>query len=244
MRYRAPLFGLLAVLVLGVAFWYFGWEPLAEEKEQYETETADLEMRASQLQAEIAELRRVEENQLEIQAELALMEEYIPNEVAQPTALREFQSTADDAGVVIDNVSFGQPVAVEESPSTGDEGTTLAEISLTMTIEGGYFQLVDLLRRLEVDVPRALLVESLTVSEGGEGFPELITNWSGRIFAVVDVAATADPEEGDPADPDAQVEDGEVEDGEEADEGDDEDVELDDDLDVEIDEAANEEDGQ
>ena len=206
MNYRAPLLGLLAILVLGVAFWFLAYQPLLEEQEEYEAETAQLQTQASGLRAEIAELRRVEENQLEIQAELALLEEYIPTGVAQPTALREFQMAADAAGVEIENLSFGLPVAVEDGPDTGDPETTLAEIAVTMSVEGGYFQLVDLLRRLEVDVPRAMLVETVTVSESSDGFPTLLTSWSGRTFAVVDIAATADPAEADPADPDADPE--------------------------------------
>ncbi len=226
MSYRAPLIALLVILVLGVAYWFFLYEPLLEEQEQLEAETARLETEAAGLRAEVAELRRVEEEQLEYRAELALMEEYIPGDVEQPTSLRQFQDTADASGVDILNLSFGQPVAVEDAPPTGEPDTVLAEVTFSMTVEGGYFQVVDLFRRFEVDVPRAMLVDAISLAESGEGFPALSTNWSGRVFAVVDVAATAPEDDAEPADPEADD-----------DEADDLDEELDEELDVEAEEG-------
>lgn len=236
MSYRAPLIALLAIIVLSVAFWFLLYAPLAEEQEDLEVETARLETEAAGLRTEIAELRRVEEEQVEYRAELALMEEYIPPGVEQPTALRQFQDTADAAGVDILNLSFGQPVVVEDAPPTGEPDTVLADVAFTMTVEGGYFQIVDLFRRFEVDVPRALLVESVSMSESGDGFPRLVVSWAGTHFAVVDTAEALtedDPEAGAPVDPDA---DPEVED----------DPDAEDDLDDNGDEAPelDEEEGQ
>ncbi len=237
--YRAPLLALLAAIVVGAAWWYFLQQPSLDQQAAFEAETAQLEAEESQLRAEIAELEEVRDNEMALRAELATLQEYIPNGIAQPAALRDIQETADDAGVEVLALSFGAPVAVEEAPPTGEEGTTLAEISVSMTIEGGYFQLVDLIRRFEVDVERALLIQSVSVSEGGEdGFPSLSTNWNGKVFAVVDIADTveaddeaADPDTGAP-DPDAEPGDDDDPDVEDLD-----DDENDDDDDLDADEA-------
>ncbi len=204
MSYRAPLIALGVLVVLGVAYWFLLYQPLLEEQEDLEAETARLETEASGLRTEIAELRRVEEEQVEYRAELALMEEYVPPGVDQPTSLRQFQDTADAAGVDILNLSFGQPVAVEDAPPTGEPDTVLADVTFSMTVEGGYFQVVDLFRRFEVDVPRAMLVETIALNESEVGFPTLSVNWTGRVFAVVDVADTALEEDAEPIDPDAE----------------------------------------
>lgn len=198
MRHRSPLIAVLVSAVLAVGWWYLLYQPSADEQEAFESETAQLEQEEARLRAEIAELVRVRDDEMAIRAELSLMEEYIPNGVDQPTALRELQDAADAAGVVIDTVAFGAPVAVAESPATGEQDTTLAEIGISMTATGGYFQQVDLFRRLEVSVPRAFLVDSVTMGEGGEDFPTLSTTWTGRMFAVVDIAATVESEEGEP----------------------------------------------
>ena len=88
-------------------------------------------------------------------------------------------------------MTFAAPRLVEGAPATGEEGTALAEIPVTMIIEGGYFQAVDFFRRLEVRVPRAALLENISIAEGTEQFPSLATTWSGRLFAVVPVATEA-----------------------------------------------------
>lgn len=202
MRHRAPLLALLAGLALAVGWWFLLYQPTADEIELLAAETAELETREASLRGEIAELERIRDDAVSIRAELALMEEYIPNGIAQPTALRDLQAAADAAGITIQTLTFGSPVAVEGAPSAGEPGRTLAYVSMSMTAEGGYFQMVDLLRRLEVEVPRAVLVDSIAMSEGGEaGFPTLSAAWSGRMFAVVDVAATVEPAEGVPAQP-------------------------------------------
>lgn len=205
MKRRAPVFAVLAALVLTAGWWYLLYDPKLEEEDQIVAETAELETQEAQMRAEIAELERVRDNEMAVRAELARMEEHIPDGVAQPTALAELQDAADRAGVEIETLSFGEPVAVEEGPSTGDEETTLAEVTVAMTVEGGYFQLVDLLRRVEVDAPRAVLVDSVAVAEETEeGFPGLSTSWTGKVFAVVDVAAAVEPDVGDPAAPDGE----------------------------------------
>ena len=48
---------------------------------------------------------------------------------------------------------------------TGDPGTTLTNIPVTMVVHGGYFRTVDFFRRVEVDVPRAVLVQTVNIAE-------------------------------------------------------------------------------
>lgn len=216
MRQRAPLFALLGSLLVGVGWWFLLYEPKLEEQDEIEAETVQLEAEESQLRSRIAELERIRDDEMAIRAELALMEEYIPDGVTQPTALRELQDAADSAGVEIETIAFGDPVAMEEAPETGEPGTTLAQVGVSMSAEGGYFQVVDLLRRFEVDVPRGLVIDSVAIGEGGDdGFPVLTSSWDGRMFTVVDVASTVAPEDGEPEDGDAEDSDAEDGDGEE-----------------------------
>ncbi|QBI21524.1 hypothetical protein ER308_19415 [Egibacter rhizosphaerae] len=234
MRTRAPIIAGLLAVALGAGFWFFLYQPQTENREEIEEETAQLEAEAGQLRNEIAHLREIKENEIEYEARLARLEEYVPHGVQQPSALREFQQTADSAGVEISDLSFGDPVAVEDAPDTGEPETTLAEINVSMSLQGGYFQLVDLLRRLEVDVARALLVDSVNLTEGEDGFPDLRGTWNGRMFAVVDIASAGDPgEEGAGDLPD-------LEDGDELDE--DELDDADEDGDAEPDDLDNEDD--
>jgi Tfp pilus assembly protein PilO len=210
-----------AAVLLTVAFWFLLYNPLRQEQADLRDEIAALETRQVQLRNEITQLEEIEANELEIRAALARLEDYIPTGTAQPTAIRQLQVSADAAGVQITSVTFGSPEVVLDAPATGDDGTALAAIPMTVVVEGGYFQKVDFFRRLEVDVPRAILVQSISMGPGGPGFPTLATTASGQLFAVVPVG------NGEPApDPDVEIDD-----------EDDEDVELDDEVDDEVEEA-------
>lgn len=204
MRARLPLIaGLGAALLLGVAFYFLLWQPRVQEQEDLEAEIATLQARQAQLSNEIRQLEEIQANELQIRAALARLEDFIPTGAAQPTVIRQFQLSADAAGVQIDTVTFGQPEPVEGAPATGDPSLVLAAIPVTMVTEGGYFQQVDLFRRLEVDVPRAVLVLNVAMSEGAAGFPSLSATWSGSIYALVPTDAPPPP----PAEDDDAVDD-------------------------------------
>lgn len=205
MRFNAPVIGVLVALLLTVAFWFLLYKPADERQAAVEAETAELEQRESALRAQIAQLRDIESRQVEIRAALARLEEFIPSGPAQPTVIRQFQRAADASGTEIATIGFAEPTvpttAAGAPPSdTGEPGTILAEIPLNMTVQGGYFQLVDFFRRLEVEVPRAVLVESLNVAESAEeGFPTLSADWTGQLFAVVPASDLTDVQAGVPA---------------------------------------------
>jgi Tfp pilus assembly protein PilO len=198
-RYRAPIAGLVAALLLTVAFWFLLYKPKADEQSVLEQETADLQGQQVTLRAEVAQLRDIKKRQVEIRAQLARLRQYIPDGPAQPQVIRQLQVSGDRAGVDIISVAFGEPLVpvseVDEAATpldTGDEGMILANIPVTMVIEGGYFQAVDFFRRLEVDVPRALLVQNLAIAEAEDGFPTMTTTWGGQLFTVVPTSAPKD----------------------------------------------------
>lgn len=204
MRFNPLIVGVLAAIVLTVAFWFLLYKPASDQQAAAEAETAQLEQEQSSLRSQIAQLRDVESRQVEIRAAQTRLEEYIPLGPAQPTAIRQFQRAADAAGTEILSVTFGDLAVPEAADATtpadtGTPGTTLANIPVTMTIEGGYFQLVDFMRRLEVDVPRAVLVQTVDVDEGSGGYPSLEAIWSGQLFAIVPTSDVADTAAGVPA---------------------------------------------
>lgn len=201
MSARAPLFGLLAAILVGVLFVFFAYGPKVEEQRLLEEETAQLLSQQQQLQTQIAELESIRANQPEIEAQLAQLEDLIPSSLSQASAIRQFQVAADQANVNIQSVSFADPAVQEPQVDAGD-GLALADIATTMVLQGGYFQQVDFFRRVEVDKatnPRALLIDSVSMTETSleEGFPALDATWTGRLFAVI--TPPADPNAVPPA---------------------------------------------
>ena len=205
MRASPPVFGVIAALVIAVAFYFLLYKPASEEQARVETETATLDNQRRDLEQQIAQLRDIEARQVEINAAKARLEEYIPSGPAQPSVIRHFQATADASGSEMASVTFGDPTVPDPAEGaapadTGTPGTTLANIPVTMVLEGGYFQTVDFFRRLEVDVPRAVLVQTVDVGEETEaGYPTLSTTWTGQIFAVIDTGDLVDTDGGAPA---------------------------------------------
>jgi Tfp pilus assembly protein PilO len=208
MKFTASVIAVLVALVLTLAFWFLLYKPAVDQQAEIEAETEAFRQQAQSLQTEIAQLRDIESRQVEIRAAFARLEEFIPTGSAQPSAIRQFQRAADAAGTEITTVTFGAPAAVTANGEgatpgdTGDPGTSLATISIAMTVQGGYFQLVDFFRRVEVEVPRAVLVESLAVTEGEATFPQLAANWTGEMYAIV---PSGDIGVGPPVEPEAST---------------------------------------
>lgn len=225
MKHRAPIIGALVAVVLVAGYWFLLYKPAMDEQAAFEQETVELEAVQRELRAEIAQLEAIRDDEEHIRAVVARQEEFLPNGTAQPRMVRELQQTADAAGVEITSVSFGEPTVVEGAPDTGDPATTLASISVSMVTQGGYFPTVDFLRRVEQDVPRAVLTQSVNLAEG-EGFPSLATTWGARVFAIVPVAATVAPDDpaASPGDPAADPESEDAEASTEAASGDEEDT--------------------
>jgi Tfp pilus assembly protein PilO len=210
MTRRTPLIGLAVALVIGIAFWFLLYSPRSDEIETVRAETATLETQRQSLQNEITQLREIEANQIEIRAALARLEEYIPSGTAQSTAVRQFQLAGDAAGVEIISLQFNAPTPDDNAPPTGVPDTVLARIPVAMTVEGGYFQIVDFFRRVEVEVTRAVFLNDVSLAEAEEDrFPNLGATWSGNLFGVVPVPPPPPVEV--PVDPDAAPAEGETE---------------------------------
>lgn len=193
MTRRAPLLVVAAAILLTAAWWYLLYQPRRVEQADLIDQTAQLETERGQLQSQIVVLREVEDNEADYRSQLARLREYIPEDPGQPAALEALQQAADSSGVAITQLTFADPELVEEAPETNEELTALARIPTLMTVTGGYFQIVDLLRRIEVDFARAVKVSAVTMTEETEqSFPELTVATTGHIFAVLPVTDGAE----------------------------------------------------
>lgn len=181
---RIPILAVVAALLLGLAFIFLLYQPRSDEQAALEAERDQLQSQQAGVQAEIAELERIRSQEPQFREILARLDQLIPTDVAQPKALADFQATADTAGVEIRSVNFSDPVPAQP-PVVAPTGQQLAVITTTMVLEGGYFEAVDFLRRLELEGPRAVLTQTVSVVEGQEQFPSLSTTWTGQLFALL-----------------------------------------------------------
>lgn len=187
-RQAALLTGLAAVLVL-VLFWFFLFQPRNDEIAELREQTDAAIAQQAQLEQEIARLEAVRAEAPEIEAALATAEGIVPRELALPSALRQLQLAADDAGVSLDTIAPGRPAAV------AGEVPDLAEITIAVTLSGSYFQIVDFLRRVEdpTILPRGIEWSSSLLSV--QDHPTLSVVLTGEMYAVLPAPAPATTEE-------------------------------------------------
>lgn len=164
--------------VLLVVLWYFLiFQPTSEDIEAVRMETESTLAQAQQQRARAAELRAVREAAPEAEAQLAAGQTVIPENASIPALFRQLQSAADDAGVRLTTITPSAPSA----ETRGDQ--EIATISVSMSVTGSYFQIVDLARRVEDPtlMPRALQWSSASLSPSD--FPELSVSLGGTVFA-------------------------------------------------------------
>jgi Tfp pilus assembly protein PilO len=182
---------MLALSVLGsvllvVLFWLLLWSPKQEELELALAEIETVQAQQVETEGRIRALEGVRERAPELEAELAAGEAVLPRDTALPSALRQLQTAADEAGATLVSVSPGRPVAMEGADAT------LGQIPVNVELRAGYFQAIDFLRRLEDPTisPRGLTWTSLDLSV--DEYPRLTVILAGQLYA--ELAAPPAPE--------------------------------------------------
>lgn len=173
MNRQAALLGVLVGLLVVAASFFFLIKPKMDEVGEVEQQIQSVQDEQLTLRSRIAALEGIRERAPELEASLAGSEAVIPSDPALPAALRQFQLAADESGVTLVSVSASRPSAAEEG---------LAPIDVTFILDGGYFQIVDFLRRIEDPSisPRAVLWSNLLVSVNE--YPTLTATVTGTMF--------------------------------------------------------------
>ena len=202
MAWVVSALGALAVIAL---FFVLVFQPAREDLAEVEEQIALEQTEQARLEGEIQRLRSVREEAPMVEAELATAEAIVPRDPALPALIRQLQLAADESGVTLASVATGRPVELEEPPEPG-----LSAIDVDTQIEGGYFQIVDFLRRIEEPAisPRGLVWVNATVTRDEASYPELSVTLAGRAFGVLAVPLPPEPE----PEPEAEATDDETDD--------------------------------
>lgn len=166
---------LCVLLILG---WYFLiFDPAREEIDSVRAETDQVLAQAAQDRQRAEELREVRESAPQAEASLSAGQLLIPEEPSIPALFRQMQQAADDAGVRLLSITPSSPTV----ETVGDQ--QVASIGVSFSVEGTYFQIVDLARRIEDPrlTPRALRWDAASLSPSE--FPELAVSLSGQVYS-------------------------------------------------------------
>ena len=133
-----------------------------------ERDTAVSESQA--LRDQIKALEALKPKEAELKAKASLAKAEFPATPALPAMVDALQDTASLSGVELGTVAPSTPKASTASP-------LLAEITTTVNVSGGYFEIQDFLVRLESLVkgsdpgrvdPRSVLIQSINLASGDD----------------------------------------------------------------------------
>ena len=181
----------LGAVALIALFFVLVFQPAREELAEVEDQIALEQAEQARLQGEIERLRSVRESAPGVEADLAAADAIVPRDPALPALVRQLQSAADESGVTLTSVATSRPVELETPPVEG-----LSSIAVNTQVEGGYFQIVDFLRRIEQPsiTPRGLAWVNATVTRDDASYPDLNVSLAGQAYAVIAVPLPPEPE--------------------------------------------------
>jgi len=147
--------------VVGVAivalWWVFVFSPKNKQLSSAHSDLASAQHEGDTLHAQLAELRDIASRNTEIQAQLGKLSAAIPATPDQGNFITGLNGIADASGISWQSVTMQQPTTANpgEPPS----------IPVQILIQGGFFQAVDYLNRLEA-LDRLVVVDSVNMTSG------------------------------------------------------------------------------
>lgn len=196
-RWRVFLAGAGLALLVVVGYVLGFHQPRQEEIARLAADTDQLRAQQAVLRQENMELEAVAAQADKFYVALARLEQLIPTGLAQDTVLEQLRAQAEGAGVALTSVTFGELLVPDGAPPSNVPGTVLVGMAVTVEAEGPYSGVTDLLRRVEVEAERALLIGTVAITEAEAGFPRVMSTWSGNAYALLPagspLAPVADP---------------------------------------------------
>lgn len=207
MNRQTGILAALAVVLVAALFYFFVWQPKDAEIAEIEDQIASAEQQQQQLEREIRELQEVRTNAPELEAAIVAAESVVPRDIGQASAIRQLQLAADGSGVDLPSVNFSQPAQIQDAQAG------LAELTMSVQVVGGYYQIVDFYRRVEdpAITPRGVVWHDVSVSPSD--YPTLTASSSGSIFALLPTPPEPEPTEDETPADGANEEDAEGEEG-------------------------------
>lgn len=165
------------VALLIVVVWYVGfYSPKSSDLSKAHDDLTAAQASQQTLKAQLSNLRGLEANRAKQQAVLQKLSAAVPPTPDLASFILQANDIATQSGVAWLQVSPGLPAAGSGGPAT---------ISLSMQLEGGFYQVYDYLNRLE-NMQRLVLVDSINLSgkgtAGGAPDPTLSVSITARMF--------------------------------------------------------------
>ena len=176
---------LAAVLIVGL-WWMFVFSGIRSESSDVSEQIDAARGETRSLDTELKLLEDLEARAPETQAELDRLRQAVPDDAELASFIDAANALGSETGVTWLSVAPTAPAA----------GTAAGTIPLAISVEGGYFQVLDYLNRLE-DLSRLVVVDSVSLdaAESAEasasGAPTLTATLTARMFSQPAAASAA-----------------------------------------------------
>jgi len=173
-----------AVLVLAIVWYLLLLAPKSNQLSTAHKQLADAKDQETQLQSTLRRLQALAQQRPSRQAELERLQAAVPPAPDLAGFILSADKIALDAGVDWQSVSPAPPApGAAGGPST---------ISMTIQVQGGFFQVLDYLNRIE-DLDRVVVVDTLQLSTSdtdNPASPKLSVNLAARMFTTAPAAGS------------------------------------------------------
>jgi Tfp pilus assembly protein PilO len=155
---RRRQIAIAAAIAVGVTalFFFILLKPKLSEISKAKADVQAARDQQQTLQTELAHLQDVRKNAPQTMAELAALSQYLPPTPDLPGFIQQVQDAATRSGIDLQSIAPSPP-----APLTGTTG--VQSISVTLTIQAGFFRIEDFLARLE-NLQRAVEVRALSLA--------------------------------------------------------------------------------
>lgn len=173
--------GILAGLLVVVLWWFFVYSGLNSKASDVGDDIATAETEQATLTSDLRQLEALEARGPELAAQLAQLQQKLP---ATPD-LSPFLDIATE----IERASAVSFVSI--APGDPTQVGSVATVPLTIVVEGGYFEVLDYLRRIE-ELPRLVVVDGISLTadaapaagEAVGGPPTIQVTLTARMFSL------------------------------------------------------------
>jgi Tfp pilus assembly protein PilO len=156
-RNRAVLLFVVAAVAIVALWWFFVYSPLGDDLDQAKDDTAAAEAQTASLRAQLQQLEDIEDRSTEIDAEIMRLDSLVPENPDLASFILAANEIALQSGI--------DWLSITPSPPQADP-SGLGVINMQISIQGGFFQALDYLSRLE-NLQRLVIVDSIDTSAGG-----------------------------------------------------------------------------
>jgi len=166
--------GSLVGVLLLVGWFLLLYSPKTEELGKVQKDIERSKGEQVTLQQQLQKLQALKEQEPEIDAQLARVKSLVPDTPDLSTYIREANRVSTEAGIDWVKVAPGEPAA------DGD----LSTVVLTVEIQGGFFNVVDYLTRME-ELSRAVTYDTIQISPRNDDSGKQMVNvqLTGRMFS-------------------------------------------------------------